>query len=677
MEKLSEKCRRMFRGVIQAVMKPRPKQRIWEWIEEHVRVPMIVGSRAPGPLDTGLMPQWRGLLEKYADRRTRFFTLCKGARIGGTLFFGICLVLEKIARWPGPIGWLDPTRKTAVAVSRREIEPFLRECRTVYAEGILGKTTWTVLEKFFRSCVFSILGAGAITDLGGRQWELVIINEQDRIPNRAGDAPTPSQEATARSGQFEHTRKIVRNSTPFREAGLTWGEFLAGSQEYCYVPCPHCQKRQRLTFFKEPAEPDKWIRLLEEPTGPDRELFTRVKPAPDGNGWLCEGQPPTGRVWWPPELKDGRNGRWNADLVALAARYECAYCEAKIRPEQLVWMNDRYQWWSHNRWAPREHVSAHISALYSPWTTWGAIAKEWLAAQGIAAKLHAFWNLVLGLPFVSMPTKLTPKHIELLQKESPHYHRQFPERAEVELLLPVRPVCLTMHVDVQQTEFWWTLRLWLPSGERWLLAWGQIGSFADIRAIADREWAFDHGDHLPESVRWEKFQVLFGIIDTGYKAKRMGGVYEFLADQGGRWQGVKGGAFALGREKPITEEMVTFDYHGRGQVDVPLIKTNDFILQEHFTRYVLKERRAPAYRLPVTLDDHFVTQLTSPHLTKSKLPDGRTEDRWAYEDDPHLYDCEKYGEVLGFILDPVLLAGLREAQDAKRADLLGKLGLPV
>lgn len=679
---VSEKCFRLFASVLGVGLKPLPQQKIWEWLDQNVVVPRTVGSRAPGPLDTGLMPQWRGLLEKYSDRRVRYFTLCKSARVGGTLFFGICLILEKIARNPGPIGWLDPTRKTAVRVSRGEIEPYLLACAPVRAVSIFTKTFWTALEKIFKTCTFSILGAGSINDLGGRQWQLAVLNEQDRIPNRAADAPTPSQEAEARTSQFEDTRKIVRNSTPFRESGLTWGEFLAGSQDFCYVPCPHCGIHQRLTFFKEPAEPDRWMRMDAEPVGAERELFSKIKPSADGRGWLVKGVPGTGRIWWPPECKDRRVNRWNADRVAASARYECVHCETKIRPEHLPWMNDRYQWRSHNIFAPRDHVSAHISALYSPWQSWGAIAKLWILAQGVAAKLHSFFNLVLGLPFISAPTKLTPKHIELIQANSPRFERQFPEREDAELILPARPVCLTIHADVQQTELWYTMRALMPDGARYVIAWGSCGSFTELDRIAARVWKYDHGESAPPEMRLEEFSCYLAaglplptcVIDTGYKAKRQGGVYEFLHQQGGRWIGVKGGNFsALGKEKPITEETITANVPGVGTVDVQVIKFNDHICKEGFYRFVLKERRPPGYFLPILLDEHFITQITSEHLAKRRLPDGRSEDVWQCEIDPHLGDCEKYGEVLCYILEPPLLAAVRIKQDALRAKVMAQL----
>ena len=705
--RVSAKAFALFRRVIAAALPPPARESIWQFLEKVIVIPIIAGSRASGPLDTSVMPIWRGLLEKYAQPHVRYFTLAKGARVGGTLFFGICLIIEKILRWPGPIGWVDPTGKTAKSVSRREITPYFEKCAPLMQLAILGKTTWTWAEKFFTNCLFSILGAGAINDFGGRQWELTIINEQDRIPDRAVDSPTPTNEAEVRSSQFEQTRKIVRNSTPFSEGGLTWSEFIAGSQDWGYCPCPECGGYQRLTFFKEPPEPDKWMRvavndpILAKPgtalplnhdvagarvADKQRREPKQIKASRDGT-FLVKGIPESGRVCWPSEAKDKRSDRWDVDHVARSARYECAFCHAKLRPEQLDWMRERYQLRSHNIFASRDHVSAQVSSMWSPWVSIGFIAKTWLLAQGSASKLRGFFNLILGIPAPAAPTKVTPKHIQLLQRDSPRYFRQFPEKPDAELTLPARPVVMTCAADVQQDGIWYTVRALLPNGTRYLLAWGHCGGFTELDRIAERQWIYDHGPDCPEALRREAFTcytdvkgvtVATAIIDTGWKTKRAGGVYEFIHEQGGRWIGVKGGNFAaLGREKPIAEEMFTFNYAGSklpaAQVDVPVINQNDFIMSEHLSRFVLKERRAPPYYLPVDLDEHFLEQITAPYLAKQRLNDGRTVDKWFFECDPHLYDCEKYNEVLCLVFDIAILAKLRDAQDKVRADLLAKL----
>jgi hypothetical protein len=705
---VSTRCRTLFRSVLRGIFVPRSRELIWLFLEKVIVVPQIAGSRAGGPLDTGRMPQWRGMLELYDNPRVHFFTMAKAARIGGTLFFGICIVINKILRRPGPIGWLDPTGKTAKSVSRREVEPYFHACPQLMALAIVSKTTWTTLEKIFVNCIFTMLGSGSINDLGGRQFEEAVINEQDRIRGWVEGEPTPSNEMEVRTSQYSRTRKIVRNCTPFGEGKLTWTEFLAGSQHHSYQPCPECRGYQRLTFFREPAEPDRWMRveandpiLTEQPLlinhqedrrnsgvlrpadSQRREDPREIKPCKSGRGILVKGIPQTGRVVWPESFRDKRNGRWNIDGAARAARYECAFCQAHWTPDQLTATHVQYQLRAHNIHAVEENASGTLHTLHSPWHPLEIIVRQWLLAEGSIGKVRDFFCLWLGMPAPCPPTKITPKHIELIQSKSPRYERQFPELADSELLLPARPVVMTMHSDVNQDGCRYSIRALLEDGSRYLLAWGIAGGFTELDRIAERVWIYDHGEQCHPELRFEQFSpytqiagnpLATCVIDTGWKAKNALGVYQFIHDMGGKWMGVRGGKFAgLGNERPIAEETFTFNYPNRGQVDIPVIQQNDFTLTEHFSRFVLKERRGPEYYLPTVLDDVFVTELCAPYLQKVRLSDGRTEDKWHFECDPHFYDAEKYGEVLCFIFAPEILAQLRKRQDDHRERLLARL----
>jgi hypothetical protein len=87
---------------------------------------------------------------------------------------------------------------------------------------------------------------------------------------------------------------------------------------------------------------------------------------------------------------------------------------------------------------------------------------------------------------------------------------------------------------------------------------------------------------------------------------------------------------------------------------------NDFIVKEQLYRFTIKERRPPALYLPIDLDEHLVTQITSEHLTKRKLPDGRNEDIWQVGDvEPHLGDTLKEGIALSNILEAPILTRIR------------------
>ena len=98
------------------------------------------------------------------------------------------------------------------------------------------------------------------------------------------------------------------------------------------------------------------------------------------------------------------------------------------------------------------------------------------------------------------------------------------------------------------------------------------------------------------------------------------------------------------------------------------------MLKEQLYRFAIKERRPHALYLPLNLDDHLITQLTSEHLTKRKLPDGRNEDVWQVGDvEPHLGDTLKEAIALSNILEPPILAQIRAKQDEQRARQLARL----
>jgi hypothetical protein len=326
----------------------------------------------------------------------------------------------------------------------------------------------------FKAGTLGVVGAGSIADLGGSQAGLLIINEQDKIPNKARSEATPKLLAKIRAKQFikDGTAKIFGNSTPTLESGLTWGDFLAGSQRWCYVKCPECERRQRLTFFSEPADPERWMRLDEYPDPKDLAMFSGCKPAEDGRGWLVKGIPATGKFTWPKRCKDNRDKSWDVDAVGRETSYECAHCHAQFSQKKLPAMLRTAQWWAHNPTRRKITRARSTGAPIRRSRTGATSAKKWLLAQGSAARIHDFYNSDLGLPYVATPTRITKKSLELLQQASPRYERQNPDDPDAELRLPALPACITMHVDVQQTEFWWTICARMPDGAMYLLAWG-------------------------------------------------------------------------------------------------------------------------------------------------------------------------------------------------------------
>lgn len=211
----------ILRSLVRSAVQPKPIEKFWAWLDRNVSVPLITGTKFPGPLDTKLMPPFRGLYEKYGDSRTRFFTFVKSARVGGTLFC-ICLMLEKIGRWPGPILYVGPTLKNVMRFSLNELQPHMLECPPVAAVRIPTKTHWTRTEMVLKVCSVGLVSAGSVNQLASRQAELLIIDEADKIKVKLGVEAPPTELAIVRTKQFTDTRKVVRTGRQ-RSAAARYG----------------------------------------------------------------------------------------------------------------------------------------------------------------------------------------------------------------------------------------------------------------------------------------------------------------------------------------------------------------------------------------------------------------------------------------------------------------------
>jgi phage terminase large subunit GpA-like protein len=146
--------------------------------------------------------------------------------------------------------------------------------------------------------------------------------------------------AIRRTATFAN-RQIAMVSTPtIAEVSRIEQAYLESDQRKYYVPCPHCGVFQILRWAQV-----KW---------PDR------KPA---------------EAW-----------------------YECERCHERIADHHKPEMLARGQWRSE---APGDGETAGfwLNGLYSPWTTWGQLAKDFLRARKSPERMQTFTNTVLAETF--------------------------------------------------------------------------------------------------------------------------------------------------------------------------------------------------------------------------------------------------------------------------------------
>lgn len=599
------------------IMQPTPKEPIWKWADKHFRIPQMVGSPNPGPFDSSQMPFWKQVFDLLQHPRTRHLAIRKSARTGGSLL-AIVAVCHKIATKPGAILWVDPSRKTALRLSRNEIEHYLLDCKPVKELAVITREHWTALERTFTGCTFGMVGAGSAADLAGRQAEMLILNETDKLVHDIKAEAPPHELAIARTKQFIHTRKIIENSTPTTEWGRANQQFLKGSQHYIYVPCPLCQHKQRLTFFSE----EKEVPFDED-----------GKPLPDGKMRVEK----TGFYDFSHcRIRNDENAPHDLEKVERETVYRCAKCAGSVTNDKLPWMNRRAELRAHNPHAPSDMPSVHVWGAYSPFESWGVTAKKFLLSKGSVGRMHDFYNSDLGLPFVRNATEIKDSDLDIVIKRSPEY-----------LLgqLPRKPLMLTMQVDVQMTHFWWTIRAWgiideHPDAPTWnaLVDYGAAVSFEHLQEIAGiierdgKRSVYKFGD--------DEFVPDIGLIDSGYRAKGEAGVYAFcrenmdvfIPSKGGGWTLLRG---ARSRLSPL---------EGEG---LELLSYDDEIAKQQLYYQNIKDERI-LWWLPKNIGEDYRAQLTAERTREVQTKDGTRKLEWVVEGEAgnHLADTEKMCEVL-------------------------------
>ena len=606
---------------------------LWEWSDRHVWLDAKFSAR-PGKYDSAFTFYLRGPMEALSDRRVRRVSIVKGAQIGFTTMLANW-IMYLVDMDPGATLLCQPSRKIVRRYVKKELHLRFTSCpRLAPYLPANRKEKFTAEEMYFTSMDFFATGVGSPSLLASLPIKNAAGDEVDKWEGEDDKEAGRLDLLTARLITFEAlgTSKLVIGSTPTIPEMTISVEAAKGTCEHFYVPCPECDFMQELLF-----EHFDW-------------KGTRGTVNPDGS--------------------------WNLDAVEKGTRYHCQNpdCGCFIPYEKKQWMMRRGEWRSHNPQAPKDHRSFYIGGELGA-LSWGQLAKKFLELQYVPGGLHHFWNSYLGRAWERKTGGASKKAITQIQEASPEFELGNPQEKDAPLVLPFRPAFITMHVDVQQLEFYWTMRAWLlsPDGAhvvRALIACGQCVSFAEIIDLSNRVWTFDHGDGGP----MEEFTVFSGVMDSGYRTKRGASVYNFVHEQGGRWTATKGGGFR-GKETPISETTVAHKYQNAGEVQIPFMHYNDDVMKEHLYRFVIREQKFPFW-LPRVLPPEYIEQITSERLTRKKQKDGRTVEAWTSDIDPHFGDCEKLGELFAFSFSREVVAKMLTLLDGKRALLMPKSHAP-
>lgn len=322
-----------------AAWKPRRRQSLSEWSRKHAR--LEDGSRyTPFPFQVGIM-------DAFTEPGVVQVTVQKPSRVGYSQivknYIAYC-----IDQHPSRLLIYQPTVDDAEDFAKDDIASVLGwpAVRRVFS-GKTRDANNTIRNKRYPGGWIKVRGANSPKEFRRITADKVLLEEVDGYPLTAGVEGDQVGLAFKRCLTSDEPLKAAGSTPTVEGASKIADLFLLGTQEYRYVPCPHCGAMQRLVF---------------------------------GNG--------TGSgLRWDPKDKPER----------------CWYvCEngCPIEEEHKGWMDERGEWRAH---APQNwpHRSFHIWAAYSqfPGAAWLEIAKEFVQVRKNPNKLRVFVNQVLAETF--------------------------------------------------------------------------------------------------------------------------------------------------------------------------------------------------------------------------------------------------------------------------------------
>lgn len=323
---------------------PPPPVDYLAWAEKNV-VFSERESPFPGPFNLKLFPHVREILNALSpDDPCRIVTVAGSAQIGKTVLANI-FVGGSMAMDPCDLLVVHPTDDNASRWSKLKLTPMIKgtpALRALFPEKSRDGSN-SVLLKEHRDGLGAILisGANSPSSLSQVTMRRQVHDDLSKWEmNAAGD---PEVQADNRSRAHEFA-KILKLSTPLILPGCRITKSLeAGSQEYPYVPCPHCKEMQVL----------EWENMLAalDPEHPERAHFT------------------------------------------------CVHCGCEIEEHHRAAMIERLEWRAHNPSAKRSHRSFWIWSAYAVLQSFERIAREWLKAKGDSAAEQTFTNDTAGRAF--------------------------------------------------------------------------------------------------------------------------------------------------------------------------------------------------------------------------------------------------------------------------------------
>lgn len=354
------------------VLAPPPELTVSQWADKYRRL-SAESSAMPGLYRTSVTEYMREPMDMVGMPGVRRITCMFSAQVAKSTFIenaiGFLMHYD-----PCPILHVSPTLSSMKMFSKERLSPMLRDSPSL--NGLVGDARSrdsdnTIDTKKFPGGNLAMVGSNSPAGLASRPVRAVFFDEVDRFERSAGTEGDPILLAIKRATTYWN-RIIVMVSTPGdKDNSRIEEEYDRGDQRHYWVPCPHCQTKQRLRW-----ENVRWS-----------------EGDPDTAEYCCDVDEGCGAMWSDQQRNTAvKLGEWRAE-----------------KP------------WNGN-------VSYHLSQLYSPFAPLADGVRDFLDAKGNPEALKTWVNTFLGETWEDVGVRLD--HTDLMDQRS-EYGDLIPEDVTV------------------------------------------------------------------------------------------------------------------------------------------------------------------------------------------------------------------------------------------------------
>lgn len=551
------------------VLRPVERVTVSKWAEANRVLPD--SNSIPGPWRNSVTPYLVEIMDAFSDEMVEEIIFVKPTQVGGTSAMENMLA-SAIAQDPAPAMCVYPSDDLAERTVESKLDPMIKSCKVLAAKYRINDSKKLALK--FTDMVVYLTGANSPADLASTNIRYLFMDEVDKFPGASKKEADPVSLAKERTKTF-FNRKIFMASTPTLKTGHIWkAKEAADVEKHYFVPCPHCGAFIELKFAQI-----KW---------PSKEDV--------------------------PE---------NADRAEMAT-YVCQECGCVITDQ------DKGKMLAAGRWKPVRQKTQHpksvafwMNTLYSPFTRFSDIAREFMRSKDDPELLHNFANSWLAEPWEDTKLKTNAEMVMERQTETPEW------------TLPPWTKLVTGGIDVQENCLYWTIRAWGDYMTSQNISHGQAISMGEVERIMNTELTMPNG---------EKVMVNLALMDSGDQTED---VYEFCALNSDWALPCKGTTTMLSHYR-----LSTVNKAGSRANGMTLVLVDGGKYKDQIAARMRKENGTGAWMVYQGCDLDYAEQVTAEHKITERSG-GKEVQRWVLKTshaDNHYLDCEVYAAAAADVL---------------------------